>query len=144
MRDFAANMASLGLLKVPAAKPAPFRAFMRSKTSRARVQPVQAALGGLSDALVVGASSGLAALQDAPPEALIGLGGVALLALGGIAYAAVQQQSGEAVSAAPAPPPPPPRENAVLVFGKLMCWQMLKSVGSRICMCVMCSTQHGQ
>lgn len=109
-------MASLSLLRAPLARPAPFRAGARPTARRARVQPVNAAL---SDALLVGASSGLAAFQDAPPEALLALGGVALLALGGIAYAAVQQQSGESAAAEPSAPPPLPRKDAVLVFGEL-------------------------
>lgn len=59
---------------------------------------------------------GAISFENAPPEALLAGGAVALLALAGIGYAAVQQQGAQAAPEK-APEPELPRENAVLVFG---------------------------
>lgn len=103
-------LASSSLLR---GSPVPFRANARGTLRKAGPLPVRA---GLNDALALGAASGLSAFSDAPPEALLALGGAALLAAVGIGAAALQQTRGEG-SAAAASPPPLPREDAVLVFG---------------------------
>lgn len=103
-------LASSSLLR---ASPVPFRANARRTSRRMGPLPIRA---GLNEALALGAASGLSAFSDAPPEALLALGGVALLAAAGIGFAAVQQTNGER-SAADDGPPPLPREDAVLVFG---------------------------
>ncbi|KAL4457749.1 hypothetical protein ABPG75_012614 [Micractinium tetrahymenae] len=103
-------LASSTLLR---ASPVPFRAHARPASRRAGPLLVRA---GLNEALALGAASGLSAFSEAPPEALLALGGVALLAAAGIGYAAVQQTRSEGPAAAAAPPPLP-REDAVLVFG---------------------------
>jgi hypothetical protein len=71
---------------------------------------VQASLA--SDLLALASLS----FEQAPPEALLAGGAVALLALGGLPYAGVQASRG-AAAAEPASPSPLPRENALLVFG---------------------------
>lgn len=60
---------------------------------------------------------GAVSFENAPPEALLAGGAVALLALAGIGYAATQQQGGAAAAPSAAREPELPREDAVLVFG---------------------------
>lgn len=103
-------LASSSLLR---ASPVPFRANARRTSRRVAHLPVRA---GLNEALALGAASGLSAFSEAPPEALLALGGVALLAAAGIGFAAVQQTRGQG-AAVDDGPPPLPREDAVLVFG---------------------------
>ena len=60
---------------------------------------------------------GAISFDNAPPEALLAGGAVALLALAGIGYAAAQQAGGPAAGKQAAPERVLPREDAVLVFG---------------------------